>query len=303
MRVLVAGSTGVLGRQLVPVLQGAGHEVVGLISRPRSHSLGHEVVVANGLDREAISRAVGTARPDAVVHVMTAIPGRLNPRRFDEQFALTNRLRTEGTRNLLDAAEKAGVTRVISQGVAFGYTPGEGLADEDTPLWTDGPKAFRPAVQALLALESRTAQADGLVLRFGHLYGPGTAYAEGGSVHTDVLAGKVPMVGQGNAVFSFTHTRDAAMAVLTALDKPVTGALNIVDDDPAPVSQWLPAFAAALGAPKPRRVPVWLARLAAGSFGVAFFNQLRGADNTRARLLLDWRPGYRSWTEGLLGKQ
>jgi nucleoside-diphosphate-sugar epimerase len=218
-------------------------------------------------------------------------------------FALTNRLRTEGTRNLLAAATRAGAARVISQGIAFGYTPGEGLAEEDTPLWTEGPVPFRGAVAALLELERRTAAAGGLVLRFGHLYGPGTAFDEGGSLRADVRAGKVPIVGGGDAVFSFTHTSDAAMAVLTALDKDVTGALNIVDDHPAPVSQWLPAYAAALGARKPRRVPVWLARLAAGSFGVAFFNQLRGADNTRARLLLDWRPGYRSWTEGLLGQR
>lgn len=303
MRVLVAGSSGVLGRQLVPVLQGAGHDVVGLTSRPRPGTPGHEVVVANGLDREAVTRAVVEAKPEAVIHVMTAVPQRLNPRKFEQQFALTNRLRTEGTRNLLDAAEKAGAERVITQGVAFGYAPGSGLADEDAPLWIDGPAPFRPAVRALRDLESRTAEAGGLVLRFGHLYGPGTAFAEGGSFHTDIRAGKVPIVGGGDAVFSFTHTRDAAMAVLTALDKPVTGALNIVDDHPAPVSEWLPALAAALGAPKPRRVPIWLARLAAGSFGVAFFNQLRGADNTRARLVLDWRPGFRSWTEGLLGQR
>lgn len=296
MRVLVAGSTGVVGRQVVPVLREAGHEVVGLSGSARSQD--HRVVVADALDRAALALAVRRARPDAVVHLMTAIPKRLNPRRLSTQFALTNRLRTEGTRNLLDAARDAGAVRVITQGLAYGYRPGPGLADEDAAMWTDGPAQFRPVAQALLENERLTAESGGLVLRFGHLYGPGTGYATDGSFVADVRRGKVPLVGGGHGVFSFTHTRDAAMAVLAGLDKKVTGALNIVDDDPAPLRGWLPVLAKRLGAPAPKPAPAWLARLAVGGWGVAFLNELRGADNARARLALDWRPGYRSWRDG-----
>jgi nucleoside-diphosphate-sugar epimerase len=230
-----------------------------------------------------------------VVHLATAIPAKLDLRRLDRAFGPTNRLRTEGVRNLVEAADGA---RLISQGVAFGYRPGAGLADEDAPLWTDSPPTFRPVIQALVELEERTADAGGLVLRFGQLYGPGTAFDRGGMLLELIRAGKVPLVGGGHAVFSFTHTRDAAMAVLAALDKPVSGALNIVDDDPTPMYAWLPVLAAQLGARRPWRLPAWLARPLIGAWGVVFMNQLRGADNARARLALDWRPGYRSWRDG-----
>jgi nucleoside-diphosphate-sugar epimerase len=187
---------------------------------------------------------------------------------------------------------------VIVQSLAYAYAPGAGLADEDAPLWTDGPAQFRPVVEALAELEDRTAQEHGLVLRLGHLYGPGTVFARDGSFAADVAAGKVPLVGGGNATFSFTHTRDAAMAILAGLDKDVAGTLNVVDDEPAPLHEWLPRFAGLLGAKRPKPAPAWLARMMVGAYGVAFMNQLRGADNTRTRLALDWRPGYRSWRDG-----
>jgi nucleoside-diphosphate-sugar epimerase len=287
MRVLVAGASGVLGRQVGPVLQSAGHEVIGLSSQD-----------ADALDRDALTAAVVKAKPEAVVHLLTAIPKRIDPKRLAAQFALTNKLRTEGTSNLVHATRKAGAERIITQGLAYGYRPGDGLAGEEDPLWADGPAQFRPVARALVEHERLTVQAGGLVLRFGHLYGPGTAYAADGSFTEDVRQGKVPLVGGGHAVFSFTHTRDAAMAVLAALDKDVRGPLNIVDDAPAPLAQWLPEFAERLRAPRPKGAPAWLARLAVGSWGVAFMNQLRGADNARARLMLDWRPGYRSWRDG-----
>ena len=301
MRVLVAGASGVIGNQVVPVLTGAGHEVVGLARQPvagRSIA-GIEVVAADALDRAAVAKAIAYAQPDAVVHLLTAIPPRTNPRRLAADFALTNRLRTEGTRNLLDAAREAGATRIITQGLAYAYQPGEGPADEDAPLWTDGPAQFRPVVAALAEHERLTREAGGVVLRFGHLYGPGSMFARGGSFAADVAAGKVPLVGGGHAVFSFTHARDAATAVLAALDKDVTGALNVVDDEPAPLHQWLPEYARMLAAPMPKTAPAWLARLAVGSWGVAYLNELRGAQNSRARLMLDWRPGYVSWRDGL----
>jgi len=305
MRVLVAGATGVIGRQLVPVLQGAGHHVVGL-SRPdsrRSDDAGSgtadETVAADALDAQALAVAVEDAKPDAVVHLLTAIPARVNPKRLAADFALTNRLRTEGTRNLLDAVGRSGATRVVTEGLAYAYRPTGGpLANEDAPLWSGGPKQLRPVVDALIEHERLTREAGGVVLRFGHLYGPGSAYASDGTFTEQVRHGKVPIVGGGTAVFSFTHARDAATAIAAALDKPVSGVLNIVDDHPVPLHEWLPQMARLLGSPEPRSAPALLARLAVGSWGVAFMTKLPGADNTRARLRLDWRPGYPSWREG-----
>ncbi|WP_345473264.1 NAD(P)-dependent oxidoreductase [Actinoallomurus oryzae] len=301
MRVLVAGATGVIGARMVPLLGAVGHEVLGL-ARPGGdtatlEAAGAEPVVADALDRDGLCRAVRQAAPDAVVNMLTAIPAEIDPRHLSRDFAPTGRLRIEGTRNLIEAAPGA---RLISQGLAYGYQPGEGLADEDAPLWRTGtPRQFVPVLDALAELERLTTQAGGLVLRLGHLYGPGSIYAADGSFVRRVRDGKVPLVGGGNAVFSFTHADDVATAVAAALDKPdVSGVLNIVDDRPAPLREWLPELAAVLGAPEPKKAPAALARLAVGGWGVAFMNRLRGAANTRARLHLDWRPRYASVHEG-----
>lgn len=299
MRVLVAGATGVIGRQLAPLLQSVGHEVIGLARSQTGLRADYPVLYADALDREALTAAVGHAKPDAVVHLLTAIPNQVNPKWLAADFEVTNRLRTVGTRNLLDAANRVGVTKVITQGLAYAYRPiGSPVKDEDAPLWTDGPSQFRPVVKALVEHERLTRSVGGLVLRFGHLYGPGSIFAGYGSFTEQVRAGKVPIVGSGNAVFSFTHTRDAATAIVAALDKNVTGVLNIVDDAPTPLHEWLPALAEMIGAPKPKKAPTVLARLAVGSWGVAYMTALRGADNTRARLQLDWRPGFPSWRDG-----
>ena len=288
MRVVVAGSTGVIGRCLVPRLSAAGHEVTGL-SRNQGVDL---------LDRDAVIAVVKDARPDAVVHMATAIPARINPKKMARDFEVTNRLRTGGTRNLIDAAQAAGAGQVIVQGLGYAYRPGAGLADEDAPLWRDPPREFASSMAALVELERLTADAGGLVLRLGHLYGPGSVYAPGGSFTEQVLARQVPLVGGGGSVFSFIHAADAAAAIVAALERGATGVLNIVDDSPVPIGEWLPGFAAMLGAPAPRHVPSALARLAGGGWGVAFLTRLRGASNARAREVLGWRPRYPDWSEG-----
>lgn len=297
MRVLVAGSSGVIGRQLVPVLQEAGHEVVGLARTARPSTA--EIVKVDALDRQAVVRAVRNTRPDAIVNMLTAIPKRIDPKRLAQDFELTNRLRVVGTENLLAAAAEVGVGRIVAQGLAYAYEPlGHGLADEDTPLWLDPPKPFMPVLDALKKLERATLGAGGTVLRYGHLYGPGTSYAADGSFVQQVRDRQVPLVGGGAATFSFTHTVDAATAVQAVLETGHTGVFNVVDDDPAPMSEWLPYLASTLGAPEPRRAPAFLARWAVGPWGVAFMTRLRGADNARAQRILGWKPSYRSWRTG-----
>lgn len=288
MKVLVAGATGVIGRQLVPLLTAVGHDVVTL-------SRSDADLRVDALDRDATVRAVREVAPDAVVHLLTAIPPAIDPRKVGRQFELTNRLRSEGTRNLIEAAPGA---RFIGQGLAYAYAPAPGLADEDAPLWRAAPKVYAPVVAALADLERQVTATGGLVLRFGHLTGPGSVYAPGGSTTLSVLAGRMPVVGDGGSVLSFTDAHDAATAVVAALDRDVSGVLNIVDDTPIRMGEWLPAFAARIGAPKPRHVPAFLARMLVGDFGVAYMTRLRGADNCRARLRLNWRPRHPSFLGG-----
>lgn len=304
MRVLVAGATGVIGRELIPLLQGVGHEVAALTRSdgPRADALregGVQALHADALDASAVRDAVRAAEPDVIVNMLTAIPARIDPRRFARDFGPTNRLRTEGTRNLADAAERCGVPRLISQGLAFVYDPRDREpAGEDAPWWADPPAPFVPVLEALRELEHVTVDAGGLVLRFGHLYGPGTAFAADGATIDAIRARKMPVIGGGDGVFSFLHAHDAATAVLASLDRSITGALNVVDDDPAPVRAWLPYLATLLGARPPQRFPTPLARLAAGAWATAYLTRLRGADNARARDRLGWRPRHASWREG-----
>lgn len=297
MRVLVAGATGVVGRALVPMLRSAGHEVASLSRRPAQVPPdGVTTVSADALDRPGLAAAVRAVDPEVVVHLLTAVPRTLEPRRFRRQMAATDRLRTEGTANLVAAAPHA---RLVTAGVAFLYDPeGGSPAGEDRPLWTGGPRVARPVVHALVEAERRTTEAGGVVLRFGHLYGPGTHFGVDGSFTASVRARRMPVVGDGAAVFSFLHAHDAAEALARAVEVPVTGRLNVVDDDPAPVRRWLPEMAGILGAPPPRRVPAPLARLIGGAWGVAFMTALVGADNRRAREEIGWAPSRPSWRDG-----
>ena len=302
MRILVAGASGAIGRQLLPLLDAVGHETIALVHRtPVEVENGH-VVSADALDRDALTTAVSEFEPEVVVNLLTAIPTNPNPRRFEREFAKTNQLRTVGTTNLVVATRGA---RMISESVAFAYAPEGGpVADETKPLWENGPKPFRPAVQALKELERITAETRGVTLRFGNLVGPGTGFAPDGMVIGAVRGGKLPIVGDGSGMFSFVHTHDAATAIVAALERPeVRGAVNIVDDEPLAARDWMPALARMIGAPKPRRIPEWLVRLVAGSWGAAFLNGLTGATNARAKATLDWRPRYarvqEAWTADL----
>jgi nucleoside-diphosphate-sugar epimerase len=297
MRVLLAGATGVIGRQAVPVLTAAGHQVAGLARAP-ARLTDAEVVVADALDATAVAGAVRWAAPDVIVHMLTAIPDPVDPRHLARDMALTNRLRTQGTANLLAAA---GGARVIAQGVADAYDPaGSPVKDEDAPLWHHPPSQFAPVVAAADEQERRVTAAGGLVLRLGHLYGPGSSYAPDGGLARRLRGGRLPLIGDGASMFSFIHAHDAATAILAAVDHPAaSGVLNVVDDQPTLVHDWLPEMAAMLGGPAPRHVPAWLAWLFVGGWGVAYMTGLAGASNAHACQQLDWKPTYSGWRDGL----
>ena len=304
MRIFLAGATGVIGRRLVPQLIAEGHEVTGMTrSAERGEALramGAELAVADALDPGAVRSAVAEAQPQVVIHQLTSLPRRIDPRRMERDFELNDRLRSEGTRHLVAAAQAAGATRLLAQSIAFAYAPGPPgtVHGEEDPLFLDAPKPFRRSARAIADLEQTVIGAGGVVLRYGYFYGPGSSIARDGSLGEDLARRRLPIVGRGTGVWSFIHIDDAARATVAALTRGAPGAYNIVDDDPAPVSQWLPALAHALGAPRPLRVPTFLARLAAGSYGVATMTQAQGAANARAKRELDWQPRYPSWREG-----
>lgn len=304
MRVLVAGATGVIGRRLVPLLLASGHEVTGMArSRERGEAvsaLGAEPVLADALDAKAVQNALEQAAPEAVIHQLTSIPPRINPRRMERDFALNDRLRSEGTSHLVAAAQACGAGRLIAQSIAFAYAPGPPgtVHVEADPLYLDAPPPFARSARAVNDLEQAVLGAGGLVLRYGYFYGPGTSISRTGALGRDVARRRLPVVGAGQGVWSFIHVDDAAQAAVTALTQGASGAYNIVDDEPAPVAQWLPALADALGAPRPRRVPALIARLAAGSYGVATMTQAQGASNVLAKRELGFSPAHASWREG-----
>lgn len=307
MNIFVAGATGALGRILVPQLVARGHSVTGM-TRSRSKTdlvrrLGAVPVVADALDPDAVGRAVGESVPEVVVHQLTALSGSLD-RRFDRMLAQTNRLRTEGTDHLLAAARAAGVERFVAQSYAGSGAPfertGGWIKTEEDPIDPEPPKQMQGVYDAIRHLEQAVVEAHGAALRYGSFYGPGTSIGldSEGQYIALIRKRRMPIVGGGTGIWSFIHLADAAAATVAAIERDARGVFNIVDDDPAPMAEWLPVLAEAVGAPPPRRVPRWVGRLAAGSTLTTIMTEGRGASNAKAKRELGWAPRYASWRTG-----
>ncbi len=304
MRVLVVGATGAIGRQLVPQLIAAGHQVSAttrsLAKLDGLRAAGADPMVLDGLDGAAVGEAVARAEPEVIVHEMTAIPARASLRKFDRTFAATNQLRTTGVDHLLAAAAAQGVRRVIAQSYAGwpNIRTGGPVKTEEDPLDPEPPAAQRATLAAIRHLEQAvtTVPAEGLALRYGSLYGPGSS---------DQLVGLlkrrlVPIVGDGAGVWSFLHVTDAAAATVAAVTGGRPGIYNIVDDEPAPVAEWLPVMARGAGAPAPFHVPAWVGRLSVGEAGLSMMTLIRGCSNAKAKQELSWQPVWASWRDGFL---
>ena len=306
MRVFIAGASGAIGRRLIPMLVQRGHEVVGTTrgDLDKVRALGAEPVIMDGLDPQSVTNAVGKATPDVVVHQLTALSGPADLRHFDRTFAMTNRLRTEGTHHLLAAARAASAGRFVVQSFT-GWTnerTGGPVKSETDPFDPDPAEGSRQSLAAIRELESTVEQASdvrGIVLRYGLFYGPGTGLGRGGDQTAMVAKRQFPVVGGGTGVWSFIHIDDAAEATVRAIESDVTGIFNIVDDDPAPVSEVVPVLARAIGAKPPWRLPAWLARPIAGDFAVGLMTKARGSSNAKARRELGWEPRHSSWRQGL----
>jgi len=309
MKVFVAGATGAVGRFLVPRLVVGGHEVMGMTTRKEKAEIlrawGATPVVADALDPEAVGSAVSKFAPEAIVHQLTALAQGVNPRHQARDLAATNRLRTEATDHLLSAGRAVGVDHFVAQSFALGTYEriGSMVKTEDDPLDPHPPEPMREALDAIRYLEKAVVGAEwteGIVLRYGAFYGPGTGAAvDPPGEQTRMIQKRLfPIVGRGTGVWSFTHVEDAAGATIAALERGRRGIYNIVDDEPAPVSEWLPEIARILGAKPPRRVPRWVGRLAGGKGVEVAMTQARGASNSKAKRELEWRPLYPSWRSG-----
>lgn len=307
MRIFLAGANGVIGRQLLTMLVGTGHTVTGTTRTPGKADFirraGAKPEIINALSERDVLEAVQRAQPEVIVHELTGIPARFNLRRFDEAFALTNRLRTEATDYLLAAARSVGCRRFIVQSYAgwpYARTGAWVKNEEDTLLSSPDP-AVRETFRAILHEESAVlgeSAIEGFVLRYGSFYGPGTSLGQGGSILNDIRQRRVPIVGKGTGYWSFLHIDDAASATFAAIEATSPGLYNICDDEPAPVSEWLPFLASVIGAEKPRRIPSWLARIAIGSHGVAMMTEIRGASNRKAKSQMDWKLKWPTWRKG-----
>ena len=306
MKVFLAGATGAMGTQLVPRLVSAGHDVVAMTRRESTQAalaeLGASPMVADALNPGQVAAAVAAAQPDAIIHQLTAIAS-IDTRHFDRDFAAANRLRTEGTDNLLAAGRAAEVGRFVAQSfTSWPYArTGGPVKNEQDPLDPARAREMRESLAAIRHLEDAVTGAqwtEGIVLRYGMFYGPGTSLSSGGDQFELVRKRKFPVVGNGAGVWSFIHIADAADATVAALEHGTRGTYNVVDDDPAPVADWLPELAAQLGARTPRRIPRFVGRLFAGEAGAVMMTEARGASNAKAKRDLDWTPRHASWREG-----
>jgi nucleoside-diphosphate-sugar epimerase len=306
MRVFVAGASGVIGRSLVPKLVAAGHEVTGTTRNERSaeaiRAAGAQAAICDALDAAAVEDAVIAAAPEAIVSELTSLPKDYDLRTID--YGPTNRVRVEGGRNLISAGRKVGAGRYISQSIAFVYEPeGDWVKDEEARTFVEPPGRFASGLEATLTSEREALEADGmegLVLRYGQFYGPDTYFDRGGSIAEQVRKRRFPQVGSGSGVFSFIHVDDAADATVAAVERGSPGIYNVVDDDPAPISDWLPIYADAINAKRPMRVPTFLARLLGGKMAAIMATQLRGASNAKAKRELGWQPAHPSWRQGFV---
>ncbi|HEY1285284.1 MAG TPA: NAD(P)-dependent oxidoreductase [Solirubrobacterales bacterium] len=308
MKVFVAGATGALGKQLVPMLVQAGHEVTGMTRSPAKEELirgmGARPAVADALDPEAVAQVVAEAEPDAVIHELTDLTGTF-ARNIDKSFATTNLLRTEGLDHLLAAAKAAGARRFVAQSfTGWPYKPvGGPVKDEEDPLNDDPPKTVVESLAAIRHVEDTVTRADGLVgiaLRYGGFYGPGTslAFDPPGDLTEMIAKRRVPIVGDGAGIWSLVHIEDAASATAAALERGEPGVYNVADDDPVPVGELMPELARQIGAKPPRHLPRWVGRLASGEVGVMMMTQVRGASNDKAKRELGWELRYPSWRLG-----
>ncbi|MER7555551.1 NAD(P)-dependent oxidoreductase [Nocardioides sp. NPDC126508] len=317
MRIFIAGGTGAVGIRMVPLLVAAGHEVYGSTRHEAGcetlAGMGATGIVMDPLNAQSVQDALGKASPDVVVHQLTALGGISgNLKKFDHDFAMTNRLRTEGTDHLLAAAREARVRRFVAQSFGGGWPlerTGDWVKDETAPLVADPGKGARQTLAAIRHLESAVTAAtdpstssghrlEGVVLRYGNFYGPGNAASRDGAIGELLREGKMPVVGGGTGVWSFVHIDDVASATVAAIDRGAPGIYNIVDDEPAPVNQWMPYLAEQVGGRNPMRLPAWLARPLIGEFGVALMTSVRGSSNAKAKRELGWAPSYPSWREG-----
>jgi nucleoside-diphosphate-sugar epimerase len=309
MRVFVAGSTGAIGKFLVPLLIENRHEVVALARASRKaeslEAMGAKVTIADALNKEELTAAIRKAEPEVIIHQLTALASVGNFKKFNEEFALTNRLRTEVTDTMLAAAHMVGARRFIVQsfcGWPFAREGGPVKTEED-PLDSNPPASFSKILAAIRYLEDtvrKTVDLEALALRYGMFYGPGTGISNGGPIVELVRKRRMPIVGNGAGIWSFIHIEDAARATVAAISLGDPGIYNIVDDEPAPVSTWLPALAEAVGAKPPYRVPLWLGRLVIGDGGVSMMTRIRGGSNAKAKRELGWKPIYPSWRRGFV---
>jgi 2-alkyl-3-oxoalkanoate reductase len=301
LRIFLAGSTGALGSHLTRQLVERGHHVIGTTrGRPEAvRALGAEPVVLDPLDAAAVREAVLRARPDVIVHELTALANLKFGRSFDKTFAMTNRLRTEGTDHLLAAAREAGVTRLVWQSYAgWPYArEGDAVKGEDARLDPDPPADVRESLAAIRYLEAVVTEAGGTVLRYGGFYGPGTSLVDGGEIAELLRKRRMPVGGNGAGIWSLVHIEDAAAATVAAIESGTPGIFNVVDDEPAPASELFPELAKAFGAPPPRRLPGWLMKLLAGPQMHSMMTRTRGASNTKAKRELGWVPRH-SWRTG-----